>query len=456
MSLRALSELPSLPTLSPLGHLTELRKRPLPLLARIVRELGELGRVRLGRTTALFVAAPALVQELLVDHAEDYVKNRSLTVFARPVLGDGLVVSQGDKHRKRRAIVAPAFLPKRIARYADAIIEETDRVLARFPAQGEVDLADEMTRLTLHVVASTLIHTEVAGEVQRVGEAFTAASEALMKLVRSFLPLPPSWPTPSGRKLLRSARELDQVVYRILRERRARGGDPGDLLSLLMQARDEDGRALDDEALRDEVMTLLLAGHETTANALTWALQLVAISPEVALALKTEVDQVLGDRPPRYEDLPRLNTCLQVFKETLRLYPPAYLMGRIAQRESVLGGYRIPRGQLVFVNIYGMHRRAELFPQAQAFRPARFDDQAERRWAKSSYIPFGVGPRICVGNHFALMEGQLVLARCAQRLELAGAVARVAEAEPLITLRPEGRVHMRVMPRAQHAATLRN
>jgi cytochrome P450 len=410
-------------------------------------------------TTALFVASPALVQELLVDHADDYVKNRSLTVFARPVLGDGLVVSQDAKHRSRRSIVAPAFLPKRIARYADAIVEETDRVLATIPTQGEIDLAEEMTRLTLHVVASTLIHTEVADDVRRVGDAFTRVSQALMTLVRSFVPLPPSWPTRSGRKLLRAARELDQVVHRIIRERRARADDPallargsgrsdGDLLSLLMLVRDEAGRGLDDLALRDEVMTLLLAGHETTANALTWALQLVATSPEVARALQAEVDQVLGERPPRYDDLPRLSLCLQVFKETLRLYPPAYLVGRIARRESELAGYRIPRGQLVFVNIYGMQRRPELFTHPHSFRPERFDDQAERRWPKSSYIPFGVGPRVCVGNHFALMEGQLVLARCAQRLELTGAVARVAEAEPLVTLRPRGRVRMRVAPRA--------
>ncbi|HEX6244561.1 MAG TPA: cytochrome P450, partial [Polyangiales bacterium] len=359
------------------------------------------------------------------------------------------LVSQGDKHRSRRSIVAPAFQPKRIVRYAEAIVADTDRVLDAFPPRGEVDVGEEMMRLTLHVVASTLIHTDVADDVRRVGESFTAASEALMRIVRSVLPLPPHWPTPAGRKLTRAARELDDIVYRIIRARRASDDDPGDLLSMLLSARDEQGQGLSDLELRDEVLTLLLAGHETTANALTWAVQLISACPDVAEGLAAEVDRVLQGRAPSYEDLPQLAYCLQVLKEALRLYPPAYMMGRLARVESELAGYRIARNQLVFVNVFGMHRREQLFDRAESFLPERFADGAERRWPKNAYMPFGAGPRICVGNHFALMEGQLVLARLAQRLELAGSVPYIAEAEPLITLRPKGRVRMRVRPRAQ-------
>lgn len=447
MTLRPLTDVPLLSTRHPLGHLPALRKRPLEMLSEIARE-HELVRVRLGATVALFVASPALVGELLVDHGYDYDKNRSLTLYARPVTGDGILVSQGDKHRSRRALVAPSFQPKRIVRYAEAIVADTDRVLAGFPAHGEVDVGEEMMRLTLHIVASTLIHTEVADDVRRVGESFTAASEALMRIVRSVVPLPPHWPTPAGRKLTRAARELDEIVYRIIRERRARGDDPGDLLSMLLAARDEQGQGLSDVELRDEVLTLLLAGHETTANALTWALQLVSSCPDVAESLTAEVDRVLGGRPPSYADLPNLPISLQVLKEALRLYPPAYMMGRLSRVESELGGYRIPARQLVFVNIFGMHRREQLFPHGASFRPERFADNAERRWPKNAYMPFGAGPRICVGNHFALMEGQLVLARLAQRLQLAGSVPFIAEADPLITLRPRGRVRMRVRARS--------
>jgi cytochrome P450 len=217
---------------------------------------------------------------------------------------------------------------------------------------------------------------------------------------------------------------------------------------MLLSARDERGEGLSDHELRDEVLTLLLAGHETTANALTWALQLVSACPDVAQSLADEVDRVLGGRAPRYEDLPNLPCCVRVLKEALRLYPPAYMMGRLSRVESQLAGYRVPPGQLVFVNIFGMQRREQLFSRAESFCPERFADNAERRWPKHAYMPFGAGPRICVGNHFALMEGQLVLARLAQRLRLTGAVPFIADAEPLITLRPRGRVRMRVHARA--------
>jgi cytochrome P450 len=305
-----------------------------------------------------------------------------------------------------------------------------------------------MMRLTLHVVASTLLCTRVEADVERVGTAFTAASEALMAIVRSAYPLPPHWPTPQGRKLMRAAAELDDIVMRIIRERRESKEDPGDVLSMLLSARDAEGVGLDDVALRDEVMTLLLAAHETTANALTWALSLVASFPDVAEQLTNEVDVALSGRAPGYADLPKLPYCLQVLKEALRLYPPAYLQGRLARVDTELGGYRLPKGQLVFMNIYGIHRREQLFERAGSFLPERFAGQAERRWPKNAFMPFGAGSRICVGNHFALMEGQLVLARFAQRLVLARSITRIADGEPLITLRPRGRVAMRVSLRA--------
>ena len=452
MSTRPLSEIPLLPSRHLFGHLPELRKEPLSFLKRVMSERGERARVRLGTTTALFLGCPQLIQQLLVDHAYDYEKNRSLTVFARPVLGDGLVTSQGAKHRTRRAIVAPAFQPRRIRRFVDTIAGETDRVLDSLLKTTSTDLNEAMTRLTLHVVTSTLLRTEVEGDVQRVGEAFTAVSEALMNLVRSPLPLPPRFPTPSGRKLLRAAGELDAIVRRILHERRRDDTGYDDVLAMLLEGRDETGAQLSIEDLRDEVMTLLLAGHETTANALTWALQLVATTPRVAKKLRSEVDQALGSRPPRYEDLAALPYCLQIIKEALRLYPPAYLVGRIATQDTALGDFHIPKGQLVFANVYGLHHWARFHPDPERFEPERFDDQAEKRWQRNTYLPFGTGPRVCVGNHFALMEAQVVLARFSQRLELSGAISGLAKPAPLITLRPEPPVLMQVRPRREAQA----
>jgi cytochrome P450 len=373
-------------------------------------------------------------------------------VFIRPIIGDGILSSQGSQHKRRRAIVAPAFQANRLARYADSIVDQTDRLLAEIAPGQRLDIGHAMMRLTLEIVGATLFNAKVSGDVHAVGEAVTEGSEAVTEMLRSLVFLPPSRLTSSGRKLLRAGADLDRIVYRIIRERRASGEDPGDVLSMLLAARDaETGQGLSDIELRDEVMTLFLAGHETTANALIWALSLLSKHPEVARKLTDEVDK-LGGRPPRFEDLPALPFTLSVFKESLRLYPPAYLVGRVALTETRIGPHHIPRGQVVFVNIYAIQRRPELFPEPDAFRPERFLDGAERRWPKGAYLPFGGGPRICVGNHFALMEGQLVLARLAQRFELAGAVEGFADPEPLVTLRPKQDVYMTLHPRGQQPA----
>jgi cytochrome P450 len=324
-------------------------------------------------------------------------------------------------------------------------------VLDRFQAGTRVDFGEEMLHLTLEIVGATLFNAKVSGDIQTVGRAVTQGSEAVTALLRSALFLPPTRFTAAGRKLLHAGRDLDRVVYRILRERRASGEDPGDVLSMLLGARDADsGEGLSDQELRDEVMTLFLAGHETTANALTWALALLSSHPEVAARLTQEVDALEG-RAPSFEDLSKLPYAMCVFKEALRLYPPAYIIGRTALTETRIGRHVLPRGQVAFINIYAIHRRPDLFPEPDLFRPERFLDGAEKRWPKGAYLPFGGGPRICVGNHFALMEGQLVLARLAQRFQLAGSVQGMSEAEPLITLRPKHDVHMQVAPRAAAA-----
>jgi cytochrome P450 len=438
----------SIPTLTArhlLGHLPAMRNDMLGLQLRALRECGDIARLRTGTSHLVMVSSPALAQEVLVERQEDYEKSATLTVFIRPITGDGILSSQGSRHKRRRAIVAPAFQPNRIARYHEAILRETERVLDRFQPGSTLDFGDQMLHLTLEIVGATLFNAKVSADVETVGHAVTEGSEAVTRLLRSLLFLPPTRFTAAGRKLLAAGRKLDEVVYRIIRERRTTGEDPGDVLSMLLSARDADtGQGLSDEELRDEVMTLFLAGHETTANGLTWALALLSANPEAAARLTQEV-AVLEGRAPRFEDLAKLPYAMAVFKEALRLYPPAYIVGRTALTETRIGGHKIPRGQVVFLNIYGIHRRADLFAEPDVFKPERFLDGAEKRLPKGAYMPFGGGPRICVGNHFALMEGQLVLARLAQRFELAGCVERLVDADPLVTLRPKQAVRMRVV-----------
>lgn len=421
------------------GHLPLWRTNRLALQRAVMKH--DIARVRLGWINAFFISAPELAQEALVDRADDYKKSRGLAVFAKPMIGDGILASYGAKHKKQRSLVAPAFHAKKIAQYAQAISEETEATISRWKIGEPLDAAHEMLRLTLHVVGRTMFHTEVAGDVEAVSDAFTRASRAMMSLISSPLPIPPQLPTQRGFALKAAVRELDKIVYRVIAERRAGGEDPGDVLSMLLNAKDEEtGEGMSDLELRDEIMTLFLAGHETTANALTWAWYLLAQHPHAYDRLIEEAANVLGGRPASFEDLPRLPWAGAVLREVMRLYPPAYIIGRQALRETRVGPYRIEKGSTVFVNIYGIHRRAATYPEPEKFLPERFLNGAEKQLPKSAYLPFGGGPRICIGNHFALMEGQLALAAIAQKVRFEGAPEVVPE--PLITLRPNGAVMM--------------
>jgi cytochrome P450 len=267
------------------------------------------------------------------------------------------------------------------------------------------------------------------------------------------VPTPPVVPTPGNLKLRRAIRRLDEVVYGMIRERRASGVDRGDMLGMLLATRDEgDGSGLSDREVRDQAMTIMLAGHETTANALAWTFYLLGRHPQVREKLEREVDTVLAGRDATMADLPSLPYTLEILKESMRLYPPAYMIGRRATRDVVICGSRVPAGQVVIVNVIGIHRRADAFPDPDRFDPERFTPEREKALPPHAFIPFGAGPRICIGNHFAWMEGQLVLATLAQRLRFELVSNKPVETEPLVTLRPKGGLPVRVVQRPSGAS----
>ena len=262
------------------------------------------------------------------------------------------------------------------------------------------------------------------------------------------VPTPPSVPTPGNLKLRHAIRHLDEVVFGMIRERRASGVDRGDMLGMLLATRDaDDGTGLSDREVRDQAMTILLAGHETTANTLAWSFYLLGRHPEVREKLEREVDTVLAGRPATVADLPSLPYALSVIKEAMRLYPPAYMLGRRATRELTIGEARIPKDQVVLVNVIGIHRRSDVFSDPDRFDPERFTPEREKALPPCGYMPFGAGPRICIGNHFALMEGQLVLATLAQKLRFELVSKEPVGTDPLVTLRPKGGLPVRVVAR---------
>jgi cytochrome P450 len=360
------------------------------------------------------------------------------------------LTSEGAVHTRQRKLLAPAFAHKRIASYAETMAERAARFAAGVDDGAEIDAAEAMMKLTLEIVGKTLFDAELGSDASAVGEALTTIMRTTLIQLGSLVPMPPFVPSPTNLRNRRAVARLDKIVYRIIRERRAREVDRGDLLSMLLATRDEEGSAMTDKQVRDETMTLFLAGHETTANAMAWTLMLLAQNPDARAKVEAEVD-ALG-RAPTYDDLKQLPYALAALKEAMRLYPPAYIVARRAIEPVTIGGHHVKKNTLVFVNILGIHHRPDVWPEPEVFRPERFLGDREKQLPRCAYVPFGAGPRICIGNHFALMEGHILLATILRRLRLDLVTSAPVESEPLVTLRPKGGLPMRATVRIAHQA----
>jgi cytochrome P450 len=430
-----------------LGQLLEFRRNIPAWQMKLMNEYGDICGAKLGVFPVLLLSSPELAQEVLVDNAHHFMKSRGLQAL-KPVLGEGLLTSEHEFHRRQRKLISPGFHNRRIGTYADVMASYAEVAQARWKDGEMIDASAAMMRLTLAIAGKTMFNADLEKDASAVGEAVTIANRNAIEMISSIFPFPVPWPTARNKRSKSALAMLDKTVYGMIAARRASGEDPGDVLSMLLAAEEEgSGTKMTDTEVRDETMTLFLAGHETTANALAWALHLLSRHPDVYARLRNEVDTVLGGRAPTLEDMPRLPYALQVFKETMRLYPPAYIIGRMAMRQVTLAGHTLPAGMTVFINIYGMHRRAKYFPNPERFDPDRFRPEAEKDMVRSSYLPFGGGPRVCIGNQFALLEGQIVLAALAQRVTFEAASTREIQTEPLITLRPKDGVPLLVRRR---------
>jgi cytochrome P450 len=412
--------------------------------------LGDIVRFRQGIfTNLLMVSSREYAEQVLVERAGDYVKSRGISLFARPMLGNGLLSSEGEHHKRQRSLMAPAFHPKAIANYATAVAEETGALERKLRDNEELDFLATAMELTLSVATKTMFHADVREDAPKIAEAFLSASRAMIGSLGGYFPIPPPFPLPKNLRMMRAVRTLDAIIYRIIRERRAAAfEDKGDVLSILLGVKDEaTGEGMSETEIRDEVMTLFLAGHETTSNALSWTFWLLSQHPDIVAKLREETDRVLSERVPSFQDLPALPYTAAVLKESMRLFPPAYLTGRRALFNTRIGPHAVEKGTTVFVNIFGIHHRADYFPEPEAFRPERFLGAPEKTWPKCTYLPFGAGPRICIGNHFATMEGQIVLAHLASHFDFEPMFEGAPEPEPLVTLRPKGKLMMRVRRR---------
>jgi len=431
-------EAPGPRTRWPGGQMVAFQRDPVGFLARLAREHGDVAQFRIGPQRAFLLNHPDLVRDLLVTHHERFHKGRALQRSKR-LLGEGLLTSEEEFHRRQRRLAQPAFHRQRINSYGATMVEYAERAASRWRDGQSLDISREMMRLTLAIVGKTLFDTDVESEADEVGEALTEVMEMFGYLMLPYTEVLERLPLPQTRRFNRARARLDSVVYRIIEDRRRAGDDRGDLLSMLLLASDEEGdrTGMTDEQLRDEAMTIFLAGHETTANALSWAWYLLAQHPEVEGRLHEELDAVLaGGRPPAVEDVPALRYTEMVVAETMRLYPPAWAVGRLAVADHEAGGYHIPRGSLVLVSQYVMHRDPRYFPDPERFDPERFTAEAKASRPAFAYFPFGGGVRRCIGEGFAWMEAALILASLARRWRMRLPPGRRVEPQPRITLRP--------------------
>ena len=434
---------PVLPGVPWLGNLLAFRKDRLGIHDDAAA-LGPIVRFSLVHIPVYSVSDADIAHEVLVTQAAAFTKSAGLQ-FLMPLLGDGLLTAEGDNHKRHRKLLAPAFAPKRLAAYGDHMVEETRRQCASWGAGKLVDLSHEMMEMTLAIAGKTLFGADVRSDARTVGDGLEMAMRSMVQSLTSPIQAPYEWPLPRHVKMRRAVKMLDEVVYRLIADGRRSGTDRGDVLSMLLLAQDEEG-GMTDREVRDEVMTLMLAGHETTANALTWTWYELGRNPDALAKLVAEVDHVLGGRAVTADDLPALPWTAAVIDESMRLHPPAYQTGRETKQDITLGGHAIPAGSIVAINIRGIHRRADYFPAPLAFRPERMFAEAKKARPRHHYLPFGAGPRVCIGSHFALMEAQLALATMAQQAKVHTLATRV-EPEPLVTLRPRGGLPARVSRR---------
>jgi cytochrome P450 len=435
----------------PHGHLFigngyQFIRDPLGFLESCAKQYGDVVRLRLGDGITYLLSHPAQIEYVLRGHHQNFIKGkatRALLSFVK----DGLLVSEGDYWRRQRKLAQPAFQLQQVAFYGDLMVQRAAQMTERWTAGEARDIHADLMRLTMQIITKTVLdldfHAEEVGIIGKSVEEFSAYSESLVGVPRAL-----RWvPTPLAWRGKLAIRRLFQVIDAILARERQEDRAAEDLLSRLRRARDEQGRPMSLKQLRDETTTLILAGHETTALALSYACHLLSEHAEAQARLVGELQEVLGDRLPTATDLPRLRYAEWVVQEAMRLYPPAWIVSREAVSQCEIGGYLVPKGTQLFACQWIVHRDPRWFDEPEQFRPERWENDLAKHLPRCAYFPFGDGPRICIGSHFAMTEAILVLATILKQCQLLPIPGHSIELQPAVTLRPKGGIHLRVEPR---------
>jgi cytochrome P450 len=425
------------------GNVFEPRGNAIAYFTKCFRDYGDIVFLRFLGVPMCLVNRPDCIESVLVTQHNNFEKSKDYRALRR-VLGNGLLTSEGEFWRRQRKLVQPAFHQVRIAAYAEVMVSYTESMLASWKDGQERDIHESMMRLTLDIVAKTLFDTDVSREAEDVGRALQVLMSKFFRQAGFALLLPGSIPIPTTWHLRRAVGQLDRVIYEIIRRRRAGGGSSDDLLSVLLRAQDDEGLGMTDRQLHDEIMTLFLAGHETTANALSWTWLLLGQHPEIEEKLVEELRRVLAGRAPTAADLPRLTYTDRVLREAMRLYPPVWVIGRRALAPFQMQEYELPAETNVLMSQLITHRDRRYFPEPERFDPDRWRTSDPRNMSlpRFAYFPFGGGPRVCVGAGFAMMEAVLLLATIAQKCRLTLVPGQSVKYLPSVTLRPKSGIRM--------------
>jgi cytochrome P450 len=431
------------------GIIPKIGRDPLAFFVRMMEEYGDLVYLNMGFRGMYLVSEAEGLKYILQDNNRNYGKGYDVT---KPLIGNGLVTSEGEFWRRQRRLMQPMFHRQKINQFSEVMVDTTNEIIASWEANtrqsAELDVAAEMTRITQQVIARTMFSTDVGDQTDVLCEAFDNGLEYLNQHMFNPLPFIDKLPTATNRRFKHSLALLNEVMYGLINARRNSGDNPGDLLSMLLQARDEEtGEGMSDEQIRDEVLTIFFAGHETTASTLSWTWYLLSQYPEVEARMVAELADVLGGRMPTFEDFPRLVYTRRVVDEVLRLYPPAWMFARTVLEDDEVCGYHVPAGSMLMLSPYVTHRNPAYWDAPETFDPDRFLPERVAERPKYAYFPFGGGPRLCIGRDFALMEAVLVIAVIAQQYQLRLAPGREVHAQPIATLRPRPGVFVNISRR---------
>jgi cytochrome P450 len=441
----------SLPKIAPgpegyplVGVIPKIGGDLLGFFVRMMEAYGDVVRLNLGPRTFYLVTHPDGVKHVLQDNNRNYGKGYD---EVRPLIGNGLVSSEGEFWRRQRRLIQPAFHRTRIAGFAKVMVDTTADALERWRPHARdgkpLDIAHEMIRITQRVIARTMFSTDVGPQIDTLLEAFDVGLEYMNQRMFNPIPFIDKLPTPTNLRFRRAQSTLDEIMYGLIEARRAEADKPEDLLTMLLEARDEEtGEGMDDKQIRDEVITIFFAGHETTASTLSWAWYLLANHPDTAQKVREEAQRVLGSRQPTIEDWRDLVTTRKVIDESLRLYPPAWMFARQALSDDSVCGYFVPDGATILLSPYATHRHPDFWDRPDSFDPSRFDEEHSADRHKLAYFPFGAGPRLCIGRDFALVEATLILSMMARAYRYNLVPGYDVRAQPIATLRPRPGVMM--------------